>query len=370
MKHRSRPYAACAVLLLVPACAGQASKPVDTPELRKEATPALQGYVARVLGAGGRSVKLVRAEPFPEGFTHETWKLTVEVGGEARPYAFKLFESDAAAKHDAESHEAARGLGWPVPADAARGSAEPYKAAPAVLRDYVPGVSLAQYTAAHVKAGKPGPELAPALADLGRLLGGLHSKGMRPRQAGDIDGAAALTELVELCELEGWCGPYARKQLLEASKVVNGGEVTFVHGALHEQQVLLDEATGKVVSLVDLDESGWGDPALDVGTLLAHLLLVNPVARERAMGVPNPDAAELKVCAEAFLGAYRKAAGLSDEAWRPYMERVKAYMRVRVGKLLLQLRDNVHAKQLIALVDKRKVALFVIDPFEEYGIAY
>ncbi len=358
----------CALLSVaaLAACASSAAKPVDTPELRKTAQPDLAAFLERAVGG---DAKLVKAEPFSEGFMHETWKLTAEVAGKQTAYALKIFEDEAAAKRDESNHRTARELGWPVPEDVVRGPAAPYKSLPSALLAFVPGESLAGAIQRLVKADEAAAPaaIAKVYGKLGERLGALHAKGKRARQQGDISGTAGMMELAERCDIERWCGPYATKQFRQGAEDLDGKEVTFVHGALHEAQIILNRETGDVASFVDLDEAGYGDPALDVGTVLSHMLLVNPVTREAAWGVAAPGAAELKASAEAFLGAYKASAGVA-EGWEQFMSRVRGYMRVRVGRLLLQLRGNVHAKALIELVDKRKIALFVIDPFEDYKI--
>ncbi len=65
-----------------------------------------------------------------------------------------------------------------------------------------------------------------------------------------------------------------------------------LHGDFHDNQILLDES--KVV-LLDLDQCGRGDPAIDVGNLLAHIDF--RIAFEEADDDPKPYAA-------AFLDGY------------------------------------------------------------------
>jgi len=358
---------------LVSGCASPAGKPVDSPELRDAAKPALQGYLTRVVGKGDAAkAKLVSATPFKEGYTHETWKLVAEVGGETHIYVLKLFESEAAAKRDADSTAAARKLGWPVPGEVVRGTAEPYKPQPASLAEFVPGESIERAVQRRFEGGKaPAPDAVAALyAAVAQRLGKLHVAGRRKRAAGDLTGADQMRQIAEKCDIESWCGPHATKQFREKADLLDGEHVTFVHGALYETQVLLDTKTGELASFVDLDEAGWGDPATDLGSLLAHVLLVNPLVRKATWGVPEPEPAELKATGSAILAAYRKSSGLDDAAWAAFKPRVEGYMRVRIGQLLLQLRGNVHAKALIGLVDKRKVGLFAVDPFDIYEIAW
>lgn len=55
-------------------------------------------------------------------------------------------------------------------------------------------------------------------------------------------------------------------------------ERRFVHGDLHERQLVIDD--GRVVGLLDIDECGLGDPIDDVAVPVAHL-------RYRALTAPN-----------------------------------------------------------------------------------
>lgn len=349
---------------LMSGCAAGAEKPVDTQELRTEAKPGLAAYVA----ASVPGAKLTAAEPFGEGHMHEAWKLTTDVAGKERVFALKLFPDDKFARADAANYEEARGLGWPLPADVKRGSAKPYKEVPAYLSEFVVGRSLAGAVTHTWNMGKTTPaDVAALYAEVGGKLGALHKASVRARKPGDISGAALMLDLAELCLPLMWCGPHTQKTLQETAKHIDGTEVAFIHGDIYETQMILDDG-GKLASFLDLDEAGYGDPAMDVGYMLAHILLVNPIARQAVWGIPNPGPEEQKATAEGFLGAYKAAAGLDGPDWATFIDRTKAYMRLRVGRLMIKYHDNVHAKALLNLVDKKKVTLFVVDPLVDLGV--
>ena len=114
-----------------------------------------------------------------------------------------------------------------------------------------------------------------------------------------------------------------------------------------------------------------GDPARDVGTLLAHTLIINPIARDLIYGVRNSTPEEAKLAAEAFLRAYRVGFGEKDPAeWKALVERAVGYAWLRVGELLMKLQGNPHTEALIRLVNQKKAALFVLDPLVKYGVSY
>ncbi len=154
-----------------------------------------------------------------------------------------------------------------------------------------------------------------------------------------------------------------------AAEVMDGPEVTFVHGDLYETQVVMDPAGG-VATFLDFDECAYADPAMDVGSILAHILLVNPVTREAVMGIRNPMPKEFVAPAERLLQAYRTAAGLSDAAqWQGFVARAKGWMWVRIGALAAKLAHNVHGEKLVDLLRRSKVEPFGTDPFRLHAIS-
>lgn len=348
--------------------AAPSGKPQLDPARDSAARPNLQAYLARAVGGGDKAVELTEAEQFLEGHVYETWRLKATVGGAPAEYTLKVFPDEAMAERDVASHRQARELGWPVPQDVARGPLLPYSPKFGSLRVYVPGDSLSMKLRARLRTGEAADKAAVATlyAQIGEALGRLHLAGRRARRDGDISGAAEMRELVERCGKESWCGPDTVKDMEAAAAKMDGEEVTFIHGDLYEAQVIVDDA-GKLVSFIDLDEAGFGDPALDLGALLAHVLLVNPETRQARWGVANPEPEEVRATASALLEAYRLASGVGD-AWPAFAARLPGYVRLRVGRLLLRLADNPHAKTMMKTLDKRKAALLAADPFTRFGV--
>jgi Ser/Thr protein kinase RdoA (MazF antagonist) len=77
--------------------------------------------------------------------------------------------------------------------------------------------------------------------------------------------------------VEGAPAPIASAVLAALSAFVDGkwAPLTVVHRDLYEEQVLL----GDEVGLIDLDDAALGPPELDIGNLLAHLILLGLRAR-------------------------------------------------------------------------------------------
>jgi len=351
------------------ACAPATHKPIDTPEFRAAARKGLEAYLRRVVGGDGQhAVKLADARLFREGHVYEVWKLTATLDGQPHDYALKLYPDEKLADRARSNYQAAQSVGWRLPEVVHRGPAEPYSRAPGVLMEYVPHTSLAEAISERLQKVPPAGagEIAELYAGVGRALAEAHVKGRRPRRAGDLSASALARRLSEQCRTRSWCGRHAIERFKAAAKLPDAPEVTLVHGNLDEADVILDRS-GTLTAFVDFDEAAYADAAQDVGSLLAHLLLVNPVTRQAVWGVPPPDPAESRACAEAFLAAYRRAAGITD-GWAAFVERAKGTMWLRVGTLLFKLQDNVHARPLIDRLTRRKVELFATDPFRLLGI--
>jgi len=163
------------------------------------------------------------------------------------------------------------------------------------------------------------------------------------------------------------CGPHSVRRMYQVAPMLDGDMVTFVHGDLYESQIITE--MGKVTAFLDFDECAAADPAMDVGYMLAHILLINPVTRESVWGAPTPTSDEIVATTLAFLKAYRAAAKLDDAgAWDTFLRRSKGYMWVRIGVLVAKLEDNIHGKKLLDLIKRNKVEPFAVDPFDLHGI--
>jgi aminoglycoside phosphotransferase (APT) family kinase protein len=95
------------------------------------------------------------------------------------------------------------------------------------------------------------------------------------------------------------------------------GALTFLHGDFKGTQVLID---GDAIAVIDLDSACIGDPAVDVGNMMADL------HREAALA----GAAESRDLAELFLDEYMARSGRSDLAARARAFRAIALVRMSV----------------------------------------
>jgi aminoglycoside phosphotransferase (APT) family kinase protein len=119
----------------------------------------------------------------------------------------------------------------------------------------------------------PGGE--PAALALGSALRALHAAPPPP----DADRHEAPTEITLLGrvteELEPYAPALAARARIAASAAarrlaaLDGADAAPLHRDLHDKQVLV-AADGRI-GLIDFDTLAVGDPALDVGNLLAHL---------------------------------------------------------------------------------------------------
>lgn len=164
-----------------------------------------------------------------------------------------------------------------------------------------------------------GPQACDAAAAAGRAVRALHgacASGLPTREPdrewSDVERwarfvgrvAPSLMTLVEP-------GPSAGPQTPPASR---HHHTAAIHGDLHEKQVMIE---GGRATLIDIDGAAAGDPAVDVGNLLAHLQL-----RAR-QGLISDDTATR--AAAAFLAAYGPTTEL--------LERAAAYSRTTLLRL-------------------------------------
>ncbi len=282
----------------------------------------------------------------------------------------KLFQDEGRAEANAAQFRAANAHGWPVPAEYYRGTAAPYSDQPALVMEFLSGGTLrTRIKRQFERGGAPDTgAIAAAYAAVGAELGRLHKAHVRARNERDRSGVVGLQEVTKRCQAEGWCGKGAQERLAYLAQSMDAGSVTFVHGDLYEQQVIIGP-DGGVAGFIDLDQAGFADPAADVGQLLAHVLLLNPRTREAAWQVPNPTPAETRATAEAFLGAYRDAAGLTGTDWANFLRRARGHMWKRFGDVLQDLRGNPHGAPLVQIIDADKEVIAGSDPLADFQIS-
>ena len=334
--------------------------------------PLLESYLRRVLGdlepAG--SVDLVQARRFEEGHVNETWYLALDVDGRLDHAVLKIFPDVKAALENARYSSDARAHGWPVPTEIVRDTTMPYSARPSLLMEYIVGGSLRT----HVRelhrstAGGPTPEQVAALyAEVAGVLGYVHAKHLRERLPIDRADRPALEAMADRCAREGWCDEQAVRRLRGFAEHLDQAPVTFCHGDLYESQVILGEG-GRFKAFIDLDDAGYADPASDLGSLLGHVLLFNPAARERTWQVPAPTEAELRATARGILEAYRQRGGVEPADWPAFVRRARAYAWLRLGEVEVRYRGRERAKPLLEALGERRRELMATDPFETLGL--
>src|SRR5918999_18958 len=128
----------------------------------------------------------------------------------------------------------------------------------------------------------PSPERVAGLLDeLPRVLGD---------HPGDHDAERSLRTAAATREVVARVAPEATASADRLVDLVSGGArrdavpPRTVHGDLYEAQVFVGR--GYTLGLIDLDDAGPGDPAMDAGTFLAHLValaLVFPSAGRRIL---------------------------------------------------------------------------------------
>lgn len=375
LPHPVTLLAAVAALGLASACAGGAAsgkdvthKPDGKADLVAEASPALGEYLTKALtgkDVGGKTIrtaKLVAAKPFDEGHVNETWFLEADVDGEPARFALKIFPTPEGASVNAAQFQTARAKGWRVPLEYARGAVQPYTERHGLLMEFIDGGSLAKHVKAHVAKGGDIQAIAALYGKMGMTLGRLHEAN-RKSASGLRTAGAELRGLAARCAEEKWCDAAAKARLDGLAGHMDQGPVTFIHGDLYEQQIIMNDEGG-LAAFIDLDLAKYDDPAADVGGMLAHILYINTTARQATQGVADASVAEAKATAERFLADYRKGAWLKDDEWAAFTTRAKGHVYLRVASLLSRYKGNPHAKPLVDVLEARKGELIARDPFE------
>lgn len=117
---------------------------------------------------------------------------------------------------------------------------------------------------------------------VGEAVRSLHSAGEVTGAPGhdlgaEVDATRALFDLARTHHaLEARIIDALDRDATRAAAVVVGagcvGGRRLLHRDLHDKQLLVDESSGEArVGMLDVDTLGQGDPALDLGNLLAHL---------------------------------------------------------------------------------------------------
>lgn len=360
--------------MLLWACAPRYVKPVAEGDFVRQAMPRLEAFLQRVLpqteffGSRTGEIHLLGATLFEDGLYFETWDLLVEVGTEQHPLVLKLFPDPSAALRSEIAYRHARQFGWPIPTEHYRGTVEPYRSQTGLLMERVPGETLSAFLRHRYPDQAVDPAvMTTAMQSLGKLLGKLHTASAVPRTGDARSGKNEMARLIENCRDYDWCGPITMARFRAMAGEMDGPLMVFSHNDLYEDHVMLDD-TGQATRLLGLHSARYADPALDVGTVLSHLLIIQKLTRYAELGVKNPTTAEMKQSAEAFLGAYREACLPCQADWPQMVRRVKGYTWLRLGNLLASLDGNPHAQEMVSRVFAEKVELFAEDPFAKLSV--
>ena len=156
--------------------------------------------------------------------------------------------------------------------------------------------------------GAPLGEAHPAALDVMQLVGvalaELHAQRFseaHDRSAG-VEAAEWRAAAESLCAVHPVAGARA-SALVEnlADGLATRASSCVVHGDFYAQQVVVD---GTRIGIIDLDRAGWGEPAIDLGTFIAHL--------ERDVLAGGLKSADLDAVSAALLAGYRSAGGLVE----------------------------------------------------------
>lgn len=360
----------CAAMCWVGACASTYQKPLPEKNFVQQARPEIEKFLQRVIPKSSlakeevpRTIELLDASLFEDGLFFETWNLSVRVNEQRTPMVLKIFPDEAASERSRVAFENAERFDWPVPQTYYRGVVDPYRGLPGLLMEYVEGETLTAWMRRTFRSGTvPSDALERSARSLGTLLGKLHTASARPRTDIARSGKQQLQQLLERCRDFYWCGPMAMERFTGLADEMDGPFMVFSHNDLYEDHIIVDDE-GEVRNLIGLHSAGYADPALDAGTFLSHILVIQRVARQVELGVPDPADEECKRSAEAFLGAYKQACVPCREDWDATVRRIKGYTWLRLGNLLASLGGNPHAQEMATRIYAGKVGLFAADPY-------
>ena len=173
----------------------------------------------------------------------------------------------------------------------------------------------------------------------------------RLHRSGTLEELRAKPLEHELAKLERWCVKVrsvlppsgrtrlarARRRLVVRARRLGPRPFATIHRDLYYAHVLWD---GRDTWLIDLDQLGLGDPALDVGHFLAHL----DTLALRTAGSPGAYRDDGK----AFVDAYASSGGLDVEAALPLY---RAYTFLKLAATEVDRRGPAWLEQTQALVE-------------------
>ena len=362
-------WAAVFSMLILGGCATGGGKPMASAEFLKGAKGGLEGFIQTLPGSGP-GARLQEATLFSDGFYHESWRLIYMFNGKRTQVALKIFPDGDSAQKSLKNYAMARAAGWPLPKELYRGKVAPYQNRQGLVMEYIEVPTLAGYSRQRADEGLVDPDgIRVRYEGLGLTLGQVHRAGLRTVR-GDKQALKDIDDLLERCEFDFWCGPKSMQRFEELKSKIIKGPITYIHGDLFEAHATVRD-DGFVKAFLGMHHGSEGDPARDVGTMLAHTLIINPIARNLIYGIPNSTTEEAKFAAESFLRGYRVGFEQANAVeWEYFMSRAVGYAWLRVGELLMKLQGNPHTEALVRLVNNKKAALFVLDPLKKYGVEW
>jgi aminoglycoside phosphotransferase (APT) family kinase protein len=272
---------------------------LDPDKLKRLIQAAVPGYAARGLRVKATGTELAIRSYSPERrcVVRGDLNLRGEDGAKAREVVWARMHDDDTPRHAfalLRALHAAADSGAPAPAP--RGYDAEHRVL--VVSD-VPGASL---EAAPDEAG---------FAAAGVALARIHSTRHRPERLRDA--GVDLAEARELAARLFACG-VAEAALLQAvarklwETRPSAGDSACLHGDFHPGQAL---AHAGLVHVVDFDECGTGDPAIDLGWFVAHL----PGLRRAGVFGDGAAAALERAFLESYAGAGGAVVRAGSLAW-------------------------------------------------------
>jgi aminoglycoside phosphotransferase (APT) family kinase protein len=212
-----------------------------------------------------------------------------------------------------------------------------------VVLETVRGDTLAS---ALVPAPAPDERTSSLLAAYGEAVASVH--GIRPRPLGEPPWLLAALEPVwgEYAWLPRPCAAVLLR--LAANPELRRGfrrtrerwrPTALVHGDLRWANALVD---GERVRLIDWELACLGDPAWDVGGMLADLVVLLALGRPAGGGFE-----ELTAWSTPLLGAYTRSLALPDEHRLPFVDLAVRMAAIRLVQSLIEI-GHVDAQQMAA----------------------
>ncbi len=106
---------------------------------------------------------------------------------------------------------------------------------------------------------------------------------------------------------------------------------------------------------------------MDLGSLLAHVLIIHPRTRWKSWGISDPTTDETQGVARKILEEYREGARIGDDAWPAFLERTRGWMWLRLNNVMVKYRKSEQAAELLKALEGLGAALTETDPLEALG---